>query len=165
MRWARVIRAACAVLLLLAMASETLAAVAPGTVLRVHAPGVRGRGADRFEGRLVGSAPSLAIVTLVSGDTLHFEYSEIERVETPSVRAPGRSVVGTTVGALLIGGLTFVGLFGTALSDETGFVANNAWLTLGAGSVGAAVFGGWLIGRPSADAGWVDVPIRSLRDA
>ncbi|MCE9626603.1 MAG: hypothetical protein K8R56_01655 [Candidatus Eisenbacteria bacterium] len=153
----------CAALLLVATTAESMAAVAPGTLLRVRTTASRGVLAEVHEGRFVSGSPELVITTVAAGDTLRFRDDEVAQVERYTGALARRSVFGTVIGAVLFGGITTIGLGLSALSDETGFVAENAGPVIIGGGLSAAVLGGWLLGSPSTRLEWVTVPKSELR--
>lgn len=154
----------CAALLLVATAAESMAAVAPGTPIRVSTTRGSGISTDRFEGRLVSGADPLALVT-AAGDTLRVGYDEIARVETGTIAKAKRSKLGTVVGALLLGGLTTTWLFVQALSDDSALSDSRhpVAVLVGVGTAGLLV-GGYVGGvRRGTTMEWREIRKSELR--
>ena len=102
MRPGRVCMRLCAAFLLVVTAAESMAAVAPGTPIRVTTTRRSDMSADRFEGQLVSAADPLVMVTSFAGDTLRIGYDEIAKVETGKRTREKRSMAGTAIGAVAV---------------------------------------------------------------
>lgn len=165
MSWQRVHVPLCAALLLVAMAAESLAAIAPGTPIRVTTTNLNGQGPDRFEGRLVSGVEPLTLVTSVAGDTLRVFYSEITKVETGKLAKAKRSKTGTVVGALLIGGFITAAAFYKGLDENSGLArsrhSNEIFMGISAAGV---LVGGYLGGaRYGTNMEWREIRKSELR--
>lgn len=155
----------CAALLLVATAAESMAAVAPGTPIRVTTTHLNGQGPDRFEGKLVSGADPLTLVTNFAGDTLRIGYDEIGVVETGKLAKAKRSKVGTVVGALLIGGFTTVATFYKSLDENSGIARSRHGTEIFIGISAAGVLvGGYLGGaRYGTNMEWREIRKSELR--
>ncbi len=129
--------------LLIVMAAEAMAAVTPGTPVRVSTHPAAGGTAERYEGVLVHAGEDVTLVTREKGDTLRFDYADLERVEVAV--APGRSGVATGGGAMLGGLLGLLGAAGyvhqhdSSLSSQQGVEIMVISAGLGAFLVGGIV--------------------------
>ena len=164
----RAARRAIAALLLVVTAAESLAAVAPGSPVRVTTTGGSGVSADRFEGRLVSAADPLTLVTSFSGDTLRVGYDEIAKLEVGTPAKARRSLAGTLVGAVLIGGITTLVAFYHALDEYSIFSRSRYGMEMFVGISAAGVIAGGYVGGlvgsspPSGALEWREVRKREL---
>lgn len=154
------VRWAVSLALLGAFATNAFAAIAPGTRLRV----TEKSGARTTEGRFVTAEPQLTLLSQPHGDTLRFDDAEVARVQALTDSPGRRSVPGTILGGLFIGGLTLVGTFYAALADERGFASENAWLVIGGGTAAATLLGGYLGGRAVRTVDWRESSLNECRE-
>lgn len=165
----RAARSVIAALLLVVTAAESLAAVAPGSPVRVTTTAGGGVSADRFEGRLVSAADPLTLVTSFSGDTLRVGYHEIAKLEVGTPAKAKRSVAGTLVGAVLIGGLTTLVTFYNGLDENSALARSrhSTKLLVGIGAAGVIVGGyvGGLMGSSRVEGAldWREIRKSELR--
>jgi translation initiation factor 2 gamma subunit (eIF-2gamma) len=164
MIYRRVCMTLCTALLSVATAAEALAAVAPGSPVRVMTTRGTGITVDRFEGRLVNGEDPLVLIT-ATGDTLQVGYDEIAKVEIGVTAKAKRSKTGTLVGALLIGGMTTLYLFVQALSDDSAISDTRHPVAVIAGIGAAGVLAGGYVGgvRRGTTIEWREIRKSELR--
>lgn len=156
----------CAALLLVATAAESMAAVAPGTPIRVTTTRKRSGSLERYEGQLVGGSDSLVLVTVPVGDTLRVGLEEIASLEVGSLEPARRSVAGTLIGGVLGGAIFAAGSFIHLLAEASSHEVKHPVAILTLSTIAGTTLGAWIGGERTGKRWvWREVTMSELRAA